>query len=120
MHLWSKHKPRKPVIFTLRLQSTVTDVDLGNSGVDAAEEHRLAVGQVVHGVQRYVQPGSGVVDGKYVDGLAVVGRRPAGSALQRTPLADQLFTLSCRPVRESMALLTLGEFQPATASTPPM
>jgi hypothetical protein len=63
------------------LQPTVAQVDLGYIGIDMTEEDGLTVGQIVHGIQRDIQPRSGVVDGEDVDGLAVVGRRPAGSAL---------------------------------------
>jgi len=62
-------------------KTTVAEIDLGNISLDTAEEDSLAVGQVVHGIQRDVQPGGRVVDGEDVDGLSVVGRRPAGSAL---------------------------------------
>lgn len=63
------------------LQATVAEVDLGDSGVDTAEEDGLAVGQVIHGIQRDVKPGSGVVDGKDINCLAVVGCGPACSTL---------------------------------------
>jgi len=63
------------------LQTTVAGVDRGNSSINTAEIRGLAVGQVVHGMLRNVEAGAGVVDGEDVDGPAVVGRRPAASAL---------------------------------------
>ena len=74
----SQRISREPVACS---QTTVAEIDLGNIGLDTAEEGGLAVGQVVHGIQRDVQPGGGVIDGEDVDGLSVVGGRPAGSAL---------------------------------------
>lgn len=64
------------------LQATVAHIDLSGSRIDAAQSNSLAVGKVVHGVQCDVEAGSGVVDGKNVDGLAVVAELPAGTALQ--------------------------------------
>lgn len=63
------------------LQAAVAERDLGRLGVNAAKGSSLAVGEVVQSGLGDVEAGSGVVDGKDVDGLAVVGQGVALLAL---------------------------------------
>lgn len=65
------------------LQTAVADGNLGSGRIDAAEGDSLAVGQGVHGVQSNVEASGSVVNGENVDGLAIVGELPAGTALLR-------------------------------------
>lgn len=86
--------------FVAVLQSTHRAVDLLESGVDAAEELRLPVGEVVHRLERDVEPGVGVVDREHVDAPAVVGQRPAGPAARRVPARDGSDTADVGEARE--------------------
>ena len=66
---------------TRSLQSAVTDGNLGVLCVDASECLSLAVGKLVHSLLGEVEAVGGVVNGKNVDGLAVVCDAVASTAL---------------------------------------
>ena len=72
------------------LQAAVLGGDLGGLGVDTAELSSLAVGEGVHGIEGDVEASSGVVDGKDVDGLALVLELPASAARGGVPASDGL------------------------------
>ena len=55
--------------------------DLVDGGLDDAELHRLAVGELVHRLEGDVEARAGVVDGEDFNGLAVVAQLPARAAL---------------------------------------
>lgn len=77
---------------TSPLHATVGGINLCGLSIDAPQLLRLAVGQVVHGIQGNVEAGTGVVDGQDVDGLAGVVELPAGAAAGRVPAGDGLGT----------------------------
>lgn len=63
------------------LQSARAGGDLGVLHVDATKVGGLVVRQIVHGSLSNVEPSARMIDGKHVDGLAVVRQRVALAAL---------------------------------------
>jgi hypothetical protein len=63
------------------LQAAVADSDLSILCLDATKSLSLAVCEVIHGRLGKVEAIASVVNGKNVDGLAVVGDTVAGTAL---------------------------------------
>ena len=63
------------------LKTAVAAVDLSVLGINAAESGSLAVGKLVHGSLGNVEASAGVVHGKDVDAVAVVGEAEALTAL---------------------------------------
>ena len=72
----------------LPLETANAGGDLLSLGIDASEEHRLAVGQLVHSLERDVEARPGVVYREHVDRLPVVGELPTGATLVRVPARD--------------------------------
>ena len=75
---------------SLSLQATLVGRNLGVGGVDATELGSLVVGQGIETLLVDVEARSSVVDGKDVDGLALVGDAVAGAALGGVPAGDAL------------------------------
>lgn len=70
------------------LETAVADRNLGRRSIHASQLHSLATRQGVHGVERNVEAGGGVVNGQDVDGVAAVRELPAGAAGGRVPAPD--------------------------------
>jgi hypothetical protein len=63
------------------LKTAVADSNLLVGGINTAKGSSLAVGELVHSSLGNVEASTGVVHSKDVDGLAVVGKAVAGTAL---------------------------------------
>ena len=74
---------------TLRGQATLADRNLGHSGVDPTELHRLIVRELVHCGECDVEARLGVVDGKDIDRRSVVGELPTGATHVRVPASNR-------------------------------
>jgi hypothetical protein len=66
-------------------EPAVAEVHLLDIGLNTAQLHSVAVGEIVHGREADVETGCGVVNGENVNRPAVVRRRPARAAVGRVP-----------------------------------
>ena len=72
----------------LPLEAANAGGDLLSLGIDASNELRLVVGQLVHCLERDVKARPSVVDREHVDRRPVVGELPAGATLVRVEARD--------------------------------